>query len=283
MSLPSRHWGILALVLAASPALGQGTISINNVQFVRNASCWDTSPSANLAGVSTPLTQDHLFEVGWWFRVAGDPQETVFPVPDTQSYVSDSSFHSWNDVGGRGLFSAEEGGQVFDYSQGSPNGLLSLAMTVHNLSATTPLALEIFNMADFDVQPTANDDSAALVEWTPNRILQIRDPGGNFAQYIALGSPAHQTHFMVRPFGATDIGAVLSDAAVTDFDNSGVPFGPGDFTAGWQFSMVLAPGQSVTASVYLAVNVTSNCYYLNGLFCDGVELGNTSLWTATAP
>ena len=282
----TRFWGFTALALVtlvtASPALAQGTIFLNSIQFVRNPGCWSISPSANLVGVSLPLTDDHLFEVGWWFRVAGDNHETFFPVPDTQLYVTDHSTNHWNDVGGRGLFSATEYAELFDFIS-SPSGLVELNMSVFNLSAVNPVTLDIFNMADFDVQPIAANDSARLVQWTPNRILQIDDPGGNFAQYSTPANPAITNHYLVRPFGATDVASVLSDTTVTNFDDSGVPFGPADFTAGWQFSMTLPPGGSAEAIVLLAVNVGVNCNQVNGIFCDGLERGNTSLWSAAVP
>ncbi len=273
---------VLAIV-TASPALAQGTLTLNSIQFVRNAACWSTSPSANLVGVSLPLTDDHLFEVGWWFRVAGDNQETAFPVPDSQQYVGNHSSNDWNDVGGRGLFYAQETVELFDYSSGSPTGFVSLTLTVYNMSGANPLTLDIFNMADFDVLPNVSNDTAQLVEWTPNRILQIDDPAGNFAQYVALRNTGITNHYLVRPFGATDVGAVLSDAAVTNFDDSGTPFGPGDFTAGWQFAMTLPPSGVQSASIFLSVNVGSNCYVGSGIFCDGLERGNTSLWSAAVP
>ena len=60
---------------------------------------------------------------------------------------------------------------------------------------------------------------------------------------------------MVRPFGATDIGAVLADALVTNFDNTGLPFGPGDFTGGFQWFTVTIPASgSQTYTFSVAVN-----------------------------
>ena len=62
----------LVLALAASSASAQGTISNGNVNFIRNASSFDATPVADFNGVSPVLTQDHVFEAGWAFRVAGD-------------------------------------------------------------------------------------------------------------------------------------------------------------------------------------------------------------------
>lgn len=279
----ARCWPFAALVLVAtSPAYAQGTISLGNVQFVRTASSWDTSPAADLRGVSLPLTDDHLYEFGWWFRVAGDSQETAFPVPDDQSYNAELSTLTWNDVSGRGLFWAREHAGISTLS-GGIDGRVYVWLEIMNLSAVNPLSLEIFNLADFDLQPTTSNDTAGLVEWTPHGILQLNDAGGNFAQYNARREAGRPIHYLVRPFGGTDIGTVLSDTAITNFDDSGTPFGPGDFTAGWQFSITLAPSATAYATVYLAVNRTFNCSLNSGIFCDGLELGNTSIWSAAIP
>ncbi len=273
-----REFAALALI-AASPVLAQGTISSSDAQFVRTASSWDSSPEANLRGVSLPLTDDHLYEFGWWFRVAGDTQETPFPFPDSQSYYADQSDLSWNDVGGRGLFSASESAGI---SSGGGDGRVYVWLDIHNLSTVNPLSLEIFNLADFDLQPTTSNDTARLVEWTPLGILQLNDAGENFAQYSASRVAGWPIHYLVRPYGANDVGAVLSDAAITNFDDSGTPFGPGDFTAGWQFSLTVAPGATGHLALYLRVNLRYNCSMNigTGIFCDGLELGNTSIWSA---
>ncbi len=281
----ARCWQFAALALiAASPALAQGTISSGDVQFVRTASSWDSSPEANLRGVSLPLTDDHLYEFGWWYRVVGDTQETPFPFPDSQSYNVDRSDLVWDDVGGRGLFSANESAGI-DTDLGEIAAAVYVWLELHNLSAVSPLSLEIFNLADFDLQPTATNDTARLVEWTPIGILQLNDAGGNFAQYVATRQFGWPIHFLVRPFGANDVGALLSDAAITNFDDSGTPFGPGDFTAGWQFSITIAPGATANLAIDLDVNRRYNCSRTagNGLFCDGLELGNTSIWSAAVP
>lgn len=283
MRFLARCWQFAALALiAASPALAQGTISSGDAQFVRTASSWDSSPEANLRGVSLPFTDDHLYEFGWWYRVAGDTQETPFPFPDSQSYNADQSDLSWNNVGGRGLFSATESAGI---ASSGGNGRVYVWLDIYNLSAVNPLTLEIFNLADFDLQPTTSNDTARLVEWTPLGILQLNDAGTNFAQYAASRQSGWPIHYVVRPFGATDVGAMLSDAAITNFDDSGTPFGPGDFTAGWQFSLTVAPGGTGHVTLYFRVNLAYNCSLNSGtgIFCDGLELGNTTIWSAAVP
>lgn len=266
-------------VVSTTTALAQGTITQAPVNFVRGTSPWDTTPAADLNGVSATLSQDHLFETGWWFRVAGDTQETAFPVPDSQSYVGATSQHTWSDVGGRGLFSAIEMAQVFNTQPiyGANSGYVGMQMVITNLSASDPLELELFHFVDFDVAG-AGSDSAALVELTPLTIMALTDPSGNAAQYISFPS---FTGYLVRPFGATDVAAVLSDASVTDFDDSGLPFGPGDFTGGWQHSLSMEPSGSAVVLVYLMVNSTGFCSSNFGIYCDGFESEDFFFWSAS--
>lgn len=249
---------ILVLVIGAAlvggMAWAQGTITDSDANFVRGASPWDASPGANLTGVSATLTEDHVFETGWWFRVAGDTQESLFGTPDSQSYVGSTSTIGWLNVGARGLFSAGEVSVVTDADGpggATPSGYVTITMTITNLSATDPLLIDVFHMVDYDVQPTAGDDTAVAIG---TNHVNIADAGANTAQYHGVGAGA----FLIRPYGATDLGGVLSDAAVTNFDNTGSPFGPGDFTGGFQWPAVSIPPLGAQAfTAVLAVNAAA--------------------------
>ncbi|KAB2965754.1 MAG: hypothetical protein F9K16_01050 [Thermoanaerobaculia bacterium] len=275
-------WTLALAVLSTSAALGQGTITDPPATFVRGATPWDTSPAANFTGVSATLSQDHLFETGWWFRVAGDTQETAFSVPDSQDYTGSSSTIHWNDVAGRGLFAATENTSLYDTTSifGFASGYVATMLSIENLSSQDPLELEIFHLADFDLAGPGSD-SAAWRQYTPYSMIELTDPSGNVAYYL---SPHPWTGFLVRPWStATGVAALLSDAAVTDFDNSGLPFGPGDFTGGWQYSLTLPPGGSDFVGVYLMVNSNAYCFNPVGVFCDGFEGEELFFWSSSIP
>lgn len=242
-----RTFVLVALVLSlgAIPAWSQGTITQAPATFVRGTSPWDTSPAADFTGVDMTLAQDHVYEFGWAFRVSGDTQETFFPTPTSQNYTGDTSTIDWSDVAARGLFSAREVAQVF--STVGPSGYVTVTMTLTNISGA-PVAITVFSMLDIDLAGSTND-SATLI--APNYHLALTDPSGNTAEYRGLGASA----FLVRPFGASDLGAVLSDAAVTNFDSTGLPFGPGDFTGGFQWAEVTIPVSGAAAfTAVFAVN-----------------------------
>lgn len=274
--------GAGAVALATVPAFGQGggTITLETANFVRTSSSFDSTPEADFTGVTVPFSDDHLYESGWWYRVLSDSHESPLGVPGVSNYSFSHSDLGWSNVGGRGLFSA------WEYSD--LNGHFPGADVTHSLEITSlipdDLVIEIFHMVDIDLQPAAGDDVGVLEEWGQRRLIRIDDSGGHFAVYAAYNSAAK---FLARANGSSDVGAVLGDLAITDFDNSGLPFGPGDLTAGYAFPFVIPPFGRAYAGVSIYINHAPNCEFLhgqfNGVFCDGFEIGNRSVWSTTAP
>jgi hypothetical protein len=129
-----------------------------------------------------------------------------------------------------------------------PSGRVTGRMTAKNLSGS-PLTLSLFAMANLDVSGTAANDSATL---DPLGRIIVSDP---LSSDQALMEVAGASAYLVRPNGSTSVGAVLGDAVVTDFDNSGLPFGPGDFTGGAQWKdRVIPAGGKLSIPFTLAVN-----------------------------
>lgn len=244
-----RALATLVAVLGCTGALAQGTISDGAAIYILNGTPFDASPTGNFTGVSATAAQDHLFETGWYFRVSGDAREFAFPVPTSQNYTGNTSTFDWTDVGARGLFSARQVAVVTNFN--GPSGRVEQTMTITNLSSTTPLVVDLFHMLDYDLQPTAGNDSATQIGTTR---IGLTDPGGVTGEYVGIGASA----FMVRAFGATDLGTVLDDAAVTNFDNSGLPFGPGDYTSGLQWAnQTIAPSASASFVMQFSINTTT--------------------------
>jgi hypothetical protein len=241
---------LFATCAAATSALaqGQGTITDPPATYVIPAAHYDTSPAVNFTGVGPTVATDHLFENGWWYRIAGDASEKFFPVPTSPNFPAGTTYTvSWTNVDGRGFDTTEVGTVI---NGGGPSGNVTLALTIINPSAG-PVTFDLFNMADIDLAGTAGTDSATLL--TPNELIGLTD-GVQTAQYRGIGANA----FLVRPFGATDVATVLSDGALTNFDNSGLPFGPGDFTAGFQWTGVVVPaGESRTVTAVMAINTVA--------------------------
>ena len=239
---------VLASLALAGLARAQGTISDPPATFTRPVSAFDAAPVASFTGVSADPMADHLFETGWWYSVAGDTAEKFLPAPSTQAYVGDTSTVTWNDVDNRG-FRAVETNVVTN--GGGPSGQVIFSLTLTNLSATTPLAIDVFHMADLDLGGTTEGDMAGLL--SPNDRMRLVD-GADSADYGAQWAHA----FLVRPYddiGRTDVAGRLSDAILDDFDDSVLPFGPGDFTGGFQWATTaIPPSGSATFVAGIAVN-----------------------------
>jgi hypothetical protein len=235
----------LILLASASTAFAQGTITSGSANYVHTASHWDTSPEANFTGVGTG---DQLFESGWWFRVQGDTQETVFTAPTASNYTGNTATITWADLGGRSLAVNKS---IVLTSGGAGQGEAGTTIAVTNNSAAG-ITLHLFNMIDLDVNGSAATDNAILV--APNNYIRVNDATAGQCEYRAPGASAYQ----VLPFAAaTDVAAQLSNTTVTDFPNTGLPFGPGDFTGGFQWTLQLAPGATGTVRLFVACNTTA--------------------------
>lgn len=205
---------------------------------------YDASPASNLTGIGTG---DYLFEDGWWFRVSGDTQEFFFPAPTSTTCVGSAGSITWADVSARGLFSATNTLTLSSGAAGS--GELVLSMAITNLSAANPLVISLFHGADFDVNGSAGTDNGTLLD--ANTYMRFTDTTVGIAEYRAHAPRADA--FLVRPFAAaTDVFALLSDAAVSNFDNTTLPLGPADVTSSFQWNLTIPP--SGTASVSVALN-----------------------------
>lgn len=235
----------LLLLASASTAFAQGTITSGSANYVQTASHWDITPEVNFTGVGTG---DQLFESGWWFRIEGDTQETVFPAPTTTNYTGNTATINWTDLGGRGLGVAKT---IVLTSAGAGQGEAGTTIAVTN-NGQAAITLHLFNMADLDVNGSAGTDNAVLV--APNNYIRVNDATAGQCEYRGPGAVAYQ----VLPFAAaTDVAAQLSNTTVTNFPNTGLPFGPGDITIGMQWTLQIAPGATGTVQLYIACNTTA--------------------------
>ncbi len=270
-----------ALLASATPLWAQGTITDGDVTFTRGASAFDTTPAADFKGVGGSLVQDHLFEYGWWFRLEGATQETAFGIPTTEAYVADESFLAWEGLGD-GAFDAFETISVLDAgSVGDPSaGSAHAELQIVNQSAVAPLTLTIFHLADLDISNTGEGDAAALFEFDIFRSFKVQEGGTS----IFYAADEQASAYLVRAFGVTSVRSLLNDTAVTQFDNTGLPFGPGDITAGFEFPITLPPNGSTILRVNLSSGfLEARCNSSIGVYCDGFEVGSTALWSAVAP
>jgi len=234
-------FALIALCLVAGVALAQtGVITDGDVTFEYDGS--DFNPG--LANYEVDNGTDHMFQQWWYYRVMGDTSETVFPLPDTESYVGNVATLVWNDVNGLG-FSAREVTTVSDTGDNSAS--LRHDLTIVNNNAG-PLMVTVFNYTDLDVDASAGDDSASDLTQTNLGVMET-----SVANYRGLGSDA----FKVTEF--LDLRTELDDDLITMLDDSGTPFGPADFTGAFEWRVLMIPaGASATWSAVHNVNDASS-------------------------
>ena len=240
------RWVLASIIaMACGNLYAQGTITSGGASYVLTASHFDTSPEANFTGVGTG---DQVFESGWWFRIEGDTAETVFPAPTTQNYAGNTATIQWGNLAGRNL-AVTKVHTLTSGAAGQGETVTSLDVTNNGAAAIT---LHLFHFVDFDVNGSAGTDNAVLV--SANNHIRINDATAGQCEYRAPAAIA----YLVLPFAAaTDVAAQLSNTTVTNFANTGLPFGPGDITSGFQFTLQLDAGATGTVRVHQACNTAA--------------------------
>jgi hypothetical protein len=259
---------LVTLGLAASlagTALAQDlTIQNGNMRY-RNGAPSPTSqaaPSCDLR--ADALNTNHMFANGWYFRVAGDTQETSFRAvgPLVRAVATaDHADSDWSNVESRGLFSAM---MDFDcYAAGPASGVVINRLTITNTSGS-PLTMDLFNYADLDLCDSSSGDSAT----GGTSSILVTDPCGVVVEYRALGNDLVE----VQDYSATNpLRTRLTDTSVNNLQGWSGTFGPGDFTAAYQWqNRTFAAGQARTFTVLFAVDTRAQYPPINEHYGSGL-------------
>jgi len=238
----------LALLLAASCSGLAGTITSGISTYTTGAlpaSQTGNGPTADLRPLGGTAT-DHLVRNWWYYRVQGDSRERPFgnytksgggTVTTTEVSTGNKSTFTITE---RAANNSVRFNAVLAYTLSSgPSGswaLLEMALRVTNPTAV-PLTVAFFNYLDADIAGSANNDSATLHK--PD-VIRITDPGGQVFYHSAVNPNAY------RVTAANTLRTALLDASVTNLNNTGLPFGAGNYTGAWQWNATIAPGQSIT-------------------------------------
>lgn len=238
----------------AGPAWSIGSVTDGGVSFGYSVD-FATSPGNTVnADFTGAAAGDQLFESWWFFRVAGDGQETAFGAPDAEDYTlhgGTTGRLDWNDPGGSGLFSAALGVNVIETAPGE--GVVFQNLTVTNTGLTN-LDIDLFHYTDLDLSGTWRRDGANLVASPDGIEMLITDSqSGATAPFIGYDADA---------FRVSDYRALLdelTDGGVTDLDGSGLPFASGggnDFTGAFQWSVTIGVGDSMSFLTQFGSNAT---------------------------
>ncbi len=239
--------GLLALVLlflSPLPSGAIGTIVDGSVTFGYTNDFNTTLGNTVDTQFVGAATGDLTWESWWFFRVSGDGRETAFGAPDTESYVGSLGRLDWTDPGAAGLFSAVLDLEVLDTGAGMGNLFQNLRITNTGLS---DLTIDIFHYSDLDVGNSFGGDTATLVPNASAIEISVLD-GADSAPIIGYGADAFQVT------GWNSLLRNLTDANVDNFDNSGLPFTPGDITVGFQWSRTIGAGMTESFLTQFASN-----------------------------
>ncbi|MCA8953813.1 MAG: hypothetical protein KDE27_30150, partial [Planctomycetes bacterium] len=244
----------LAAALAAAPFLvatasAQGlTIHSANMTFATGALSPTTPTAPELDLRATAGGPDHGYRHGWFYRLAGDPQEYAFAGlgPSTASVTAaqDHADRDFADVDNRGLLRAAL--DCDTYSTGATTGFATSRLTVRNVSAVAQ-TIDLFAYVDLDVGGTFNNDIAIGAPM----LHAVRDWTG--VQIEVRAVDADRSDVLAHPLLLN----LLTDANVDDLGNHAPPFA-GDYTSAFQWSaVVLTPGEQRSFTLVLAVDETA--------------------------
>ena len=178
--------------------------------------------------------QNQLFQSDWWYRIDNDPREYVLNLDPTSGLraevidpAGDRATVTWVNCDNRDFRATLE---IQVHSTGPNSGVASETLTILNTSTFTR-TFHIFHYADFDACGAANTNQAAFVG-TPTQ-LQISDASCLVKTYhLACNYSNYETG------SYTALRAKLADATVTNLNNTGAPFGPGDMANAYQWAGV---------------------------------------------
>lgn len=225
----------LAAAALAQPGTG-GSITSNNASYTQgNVPTSATTPSGptlgsfTIGGAGNP---NHYFESWWWGRVASDTRELA---------LANASASNWGGSSGVVNFDtlpSQYGRVALTYQVlgfGTGGTLIESATLINTTSA--PITWNLFHYLDLDLGGTSGGDSATLNG--PNSI-RVSD-GPWIANYEGSGT------YEVGAFPG--VRNLLTDADIDNFTSSGLPFGPADWSGGYQWSITLQPSESATFTV----------------------------------
>ena len=177
-------------------------------------------------------TLDNVFNDWWWFRTGADTRE--FQIANATSRVLSGS----NQVTYGYNLTSGLTGQLSYTLTGFPGGArVDQRWSIFN-PGNNAVQVNMFHYVDFDLSGAAGAHTAALT--TPNQRMEVfHAPSGKGADWWGVGASAYQ----VTSFAT--LRGLLTNTAINDLNNTGLPFGPGDFTGAYQWTFNVGAGGSV--------------------------------------
>ncbi|MBC7772301.1 MAG: hypothetical protein H7210_07400 [Pyrinomonadaceae bacterium] len=235
--------GVIAL---ASPAFAQvgtgGTISDGPASFTLPdylGGATGTGAQNAQFRVGGTGNLNHLFQSSWFYRGVdqGVTRELTLANGSNASFLGNVGR---TDYAIPGVGTARQLYVV----QGLDDGFGSLTQSlIFRNTTNAPVTMDFFHYIDVDLGGSFGGDSANLIG---DNVIRIVDN-----DWVATyeGTDIYQVSSFSSLLGE------MTDGDADDLDGTGLDFGPGDFTGGFQWHITVAPGRAVTLTSSLTVTL----------------------------
>lgn len=235
----------------ASLSFSQALITSGTAQFG-----WTSTTDTNISGAAirtgtgggasviyTPAGgTDQMFQQWWWFRVNGvDSREFALSALTSKTVVGNHMQLNYAESEG---FTANVDYTITNQAAGT---LVTGTVFITNTTTTgAALDMSFFDYFDFDLSASSSTNTASLLSDNPAIRMKILGTT-TAAEFRAIDGVAYQA-------GAfSSIRTLLTDASTNNLNNTGLPFGPGDFSAANQWNFVLNPGDQIAVQTSFLV------------------------------
>lgn len=260
----------------ACAAWGQGSVADGDATFTYVT--FGTNPCSADRASFVPGTvggaPDVAWSIWWWLGVDG-LAEAALPAPSAQSYVGDRATLDFDALGGVAGLTARLVGTVRD-GAGDNQATWFEELTLTNASGAA-VEIDVIHYADIEAGGTFATDDAENPDLADPSWIRITDPAAPdfFEDYRAAQPDAFQVN------AYPGLCALLGDGSASDLADTGLPFGPGDFTGAFEWrGRILPDGGSITLVTAVGIDEPT----LPGLvFQDDFESQDFTRWTSAQP
>lgn len=234
--------------MAAGAQQDSFTITHNGWTFNQGALRASRTGTGNgTANLMAPATgnQDHMFQNWFWYRTNLDTREYALSNQTLASIGTDQALLRYMEPAG-GIQDALRIELLYSiFGDNANTGSVEVRVDIRNMTDQT-LTVNFFHYFDADINGTAGSDRA---EFIPDRTIHAWEGDTNI-DFISFGDPPA---WQIGAFAT--VRALLTDADVDNLNNSGSPFGPGDFTGAFQRTWTIESQQTVTMLFAKSVNI----------------------------
>lgn len=269
---------VLLLLSALLPRGGtaQGSVTDGDATFSYGGFATDACGSDRVDFVPGTVggAPDVAWAIWWWVGVGGQA-ESPLPAPSAQGYDGATATLDFEALNGVTGLTARLIGTVSDGAEDNQATWFE-QLTITNATGA-PVELDIVHYADIEAGGTFGSDEAVNPDPLDSSWIRVTDPA--VPEFFEDYRAAQPDAFAVSPYSS--LCSLLQDALPTDLDNAGLPFGPGDFTAAFEWrGRLLEDGTSIDLLTAVGIDEPT----LPGLiFQDGFESEDTSRWSLQTP